>query len=89
MVGKHEYMNMGPRIYRVCYATDLSVLRQFELTSFIKVDCYKVYLPTQKRQRVFVVFQAANSEIRCKKLRLISAVTVKRTEMCKTYKIFH
>ena len=21
MVGKHEYMNMGPRIYRVCYAT--------------------------------------------------------------------
>ena len=23
MVGKHEYMNMGPRIYRVCYATGL------------------------------------------------------------------
>ena len=22
MVGKHEYMNIGPRIYRVCYATD-------------------------------------------------------------------
>ena len=22
MVGKHEYMNMGPRIYRVCYATE-------------------------------------------------------------------
>ena len=24
MVGKHEYMNMGPRIYRVCYATALA-----------------------------------------------------------------
>ena len=25
MVGKHEYMNMGPRIYRVCYATGIRV----------------------------------------------------------------
>ena len=28
MVGKHEYMNMGPRIYRVCYATGIMTFRE-------------------------------------------------------------
>ena len=31
MVGKHEYMNMGPRIYRVCYATEIEHMKQKEL----------------------------------------------------------